>query len=436
MEEEDITTNHGVLPLAEDEIIKLEKMFERMSDEEDIYGGSITPRTIGEKSELDISDLQTEIFPEYEEEISTKIKDIDDEISSLKTQIESEPNLERKNLLIDKISLKTLEKLKIERLLSDFKEKKEQIKDKLFTIDYEEDAYLKISDHSKPKVTRYGIDARKCFEFVGKEFNNILHYLEYISFKITERQITNKKSLADNLRSGAAAGSAATHEYLQNVALFDVFVRDKGVIKGQDGKAETHTLALWRDNYTKQTHLIDPSNSQFTKYLENLLDLKIYEPKNEEGKVVEFYKIDKTLPEFSPYDDPSGNYRDCIDIAVKIAFEILEIQKELTHKQRVEEKLVEKIMERVRQQLSNQTELYNSKLYKQFTNFKMDTKLRVLQTSNFELRRSSHEDFHALEELIKLNFVDHSQITNITQAKEIWDSIKILVERKLLKSKK
>lgn len=116
-------------------------------------------------------------------------------------------------------------------------------------------------------------------------------------------------------------------EYLcstpNKTCVVDIFARnDDGSIKIQDGKIEIHALSLYakKDEDKVEILVIDPSNSDFSKHIVSnsqrilfgieypnvqilapKLQIKIYTPAGETG--------------------PNLNqYRDCIDIAVKICF--------------------------------------------------------------------------------------------------------------------
>lgn len=109
----------------------------------------------------------------------------------------------------------------------------------------------------------------------------------------------------------------------QKTVVVDIFARDQGQIKNDKGFVELHSVVLVRSN--EKIYVIDPSNFSFSCHLSNFdKDLivtrystdKIYEPpsgtKSEIGK--------KLVNEYDSVTGPSKNqYRDCIDIAVKLA---------------------------------------------------------------------------------------------------------------------
>lgn len=111
----------------------------------------------------------------------------------------------------------------------------------------------------------------------------------------------------------------------QKTVVVDIFARDQGKIKDDNGLVEIHSIVLFKPD--ERIYVIDPSNFSFSCHLSNFnQDLiitkysadKIYEPPSNKSKMgqklVEKYK--------SITGDSSDQYRDCIDIAVKLALGI------------------------------------------------------------------------------------------------------------------
>lgn len=111
----------------------------------------------------------------------------------------------------------------------------------------------------------------------------------------------------------------------EETIVVDIFAREQGQIKNADGFVELHSVVLFKHN--EKIHVIDPSNFSFSCHLFNFnKDLiitrystdKIYEPasaKNGIGK--------KLINKYNSITGASlDQYRDCIDIAVKIALGI------------------------------------------------------------------------------------------------------------------
>ncbi|MDX2050686.1 MAG: hypothetical protein SFT93_05930 [Rickettsiaceae bacterium] len=110
--------------------------------------------------------------------------------------------------------------------------------------------------------------------------------------------------------------------------LIDIFARvnggaSNGMVKLKDDIPETHTVLLYKPLGQKEIVVIDPNNFLFSSHLSNLNTIpntvlsedlkiktfhtstKIYVPNNNQGTGPHFYE-----------------YRNCIDVAAKIAFEI------------------------------------------------------------------------------------------------------------------
>jgi hypothetical protein len=101
--------------------------------------------------------------------------------------------------------------------------------------------------------------------------------------------------------------------------LVDIFAReeDGSIQSTKSGGLETHTVVLYRNN-SQEFAVIDPNSSEFSKHLsgnvELLLaagDVKILAP----AKMVKIY----VTPEGSDKGFAHDKYRDCIDIAAKLA---------------------------------------------------------------------------------------------------------------------
>ncbi|MCC2646545.1 MAG: hypothetical protein K0R02_610 [Rickettsiaceae bacterium] len=105
-----------------------------------------------------------------------------------------------------------------------------------------------------------------------------------------------------------------------NTVVVDIFARANGVIKAQaSGDVEVHSVVLYKaltnEEGRVQIVVIDPSNFLFSSHLSNINDeLDISAEIITLHKALQIYKAEgKVGPEFD-------EYRDCIDIAVKLAF--------------------------------------------------------------------------------------------------------------------
>jgi len=191
-------------------------------------------------------------------------------------------------------------------------------------------------------VTRYGINLNEGLSDIVKKYNSSLETLN-------PKVVLEDQSVSSSKKKGAKSNQSNKEDQvnitlhplevinLQNAindlnlkeinktVLIDIFARDQitGLIKWQDnGLPETHTVVLFR-NSEKQFVIIDPSNSSFSKHLST--NTKLISDQLEIltlQKELRIYEQDKLIGTGS---NPN-QYRDCIDIAVKIAFGLNKIQ--------------------------------------------------------------------------------------------------------------
>jgi len=117
------------------------------------------------------------------------------------------------------------------------------------------------------------------------------------------------------------------------VVLADVFDT-----KNTDKIQGTHTICIWQKSEDRYI-LIDPSSASFTSHLEGMLKEKF-------KKEINIFKHigDKFYSRgIKQFGTGSNDARDCIDIAVKIAFKIIQEQKEIN------DRLIEQIQESINQ---------------------------------------------------------------------------------------
>ena len=130
---------------------------------------------------------------------------------------------------------------------------------------------------------------------------------------------------SDNPASAGGAGSKDRAPASNKVVLVDIFPRDKlGNIEIKDLKLEAHTIVLYLQETTpgqKQILVIDPSSSDFSKHVAaNAIRILGSDSNNIEILVpIKQLKI-YASPDKDNVGSASIQYRDCIDIAVKIAF--------------------------------------------------------------------------------------------------------------------
>lgn len=187
------------------------------------------------------------------------------------------------------------------------------------------------------KVLRYALDPR------------------YINVDLTQHMVLNEETKTIDLKSqvseSSKSGSTSSKYTLNEVravelhsiekmllqraidyllsgsdrtVLLDIFARDKGTVKMvNNNQCEIHTILLYKnpidERGTHEVLVIDPSNFMFSSHLANESN-----GLHNEGlsKIVTLHKrIEIYKPKNNENVGPNGGqYRDCIDIAVKLAF--------------------------------------------------------------------------------------------------------------------
>jgi len=110
--------------------------------------------------------------------------------------------------------------------------------------------------------------------------------------------------------------------------LVDIFARENGAVKVlKDYIPETHTVVLYKNPAKEEKHeiwVIDPSNFLFSSHLFNLNGIVKHE------LLSKITTLHKGLQIYTPIKDNTGpypdQYRDCIDIAEKLAFGLNKIK--------------------------------------------------------------------------------------------------------------
>ena len=182
-----------------------------------------------------------------------------------------------------------------------------------------------------------------------------------------------------------------------NTVLVDIFARESdGKIKLQGSKPETHTIVLY--NNKKELLVIDPSNSDFSKHLASNTNKMLIS--SALGGNVDILVSPKQLRIYEPINKdnigPTPDlFRDCIDIAVKLAFGLNQL------KSPIDIKNIESL--NVVKQISNNNDI-NDSIPDDVLNEKHFVKipLRIQQKSNIKIE----EDFYKFLKTIKQNLVD------------------------------
>jgi len=375
---------------------------------------SITPTTFKARTLSLNNNLIIDIIDKYLKNINLKQKKINIELSNIDTSLK---NLYSTNIIsndelkgylaqiqkpiVDPLQTKLQALQKYETSLIKYQN---FVKENNDTVILYQDTYV-FKDNG---IIRYGI--------------NTSEKLKEICVSIEEKDIEKKES-----KSKASSKSAKDEQDVQlhplevllikdaiyhlcnkdtsNAVLVDIFAReDDGNIKLQGFKLETHTIVLYKNNKTEFA-VIDPSNSDFSKHLASNINkmfintaldvavnviapskqIKIYEPadKNKIG----------TQPD---------QYRDCIDIAVKIAFGLGKLKGSLNINYIASIDIIKQVSNNDDISDSIPDNIFNEKHF-------IKIPLRIQQKSNLKIV----EDFYNFSKTIKEN------ITNLIKKNEL-----------------
>lgn len=163
--------------------------------------------------------------------------------------------------------------------------------------------------------------------------------------------------------------------------LVDIFARNNdGSIKSKDGKPETHTVVLFKQPSDNKIIIIDPTNSDLSKHI-SLNSIRIYNQDVTPYKLISpSTEIKIYTPEKLKVGGGFDQYRDCIDITVKIAFGLNELKEVIKDPQSIKSL-------RVVQEVTNNEDLNPS-----LTFFDpQEIPLRIMQASESGVRDKTHQ---------------------------------------------
>ncbi len=193
----------------------------------------------------------------------------------------------------------------------------------------------------KSQVSHFGINSNRLGTVTSGTYElDILGETVYLVIPgrggsgFSAHSVTNPRNLKDDKvihhpLEKALLQKAITHlinDKNSQTVLVDIFARVKGAVKFYDKekKIEVHTIVLYKLPSTSGQHeilIIDPNSSEFSRHFSN-------DDIHESLKYIAGFQS-LTIPKekfqiYKPVSDKvgfgSGQYRDCIDIAVKLAF--------------------------------------------------------------------------------------------------------------------
>lgn len=184
--------------------------------------------------------------------------------------------------------------------------------------------YTDTFKYADQEVTRFGINAKLLssldIEKEGIKITRVDGTVASSKYQLKDAQKVIHHSLEKHLLQKAIDHLLGNEDC--RTALIDVFARVKEEVKVPRGDhPETHTVVLYKNPLVEDGHeitVIDPSNFLFSSHL-LALDLGI-----KHDLLSKITTIHKGLKIYKPLDDNIGpehnQSRDCIDVAVKIAF--------------------------------------------------------------------------------------------------------------------
>ena len=280
--------------------------------------------------------------------------------------------------------------------------------DNAFFIDYQ-DGFNEAESASKPRVRRFGINPYNLSEMKQNTISkDKLHPLENHLLLCSIDHLYNISGAVDSMQPGIKNSN-----YPNNIVLVDIFERNdtkQKFTKGDTGFFAVHTIVLWK-KADKEICVIDPSQEKFSLHVVDVLrkqllgdQIIIYSSGIQNIYGTSIYKNNAEIG-YSDYQDVSPKARDCIDIAVKLAFELNEKQKESGA-------MVESILPTVTQNISN------NKQTAEYLNQIDHVVIRELHSSDSKLRVETKEHLLKFRELSsslaasKPVVIDNSKIKN------------------------
>lgn len=341
-------------------------------DTSDYESGSITPTTIGSSlpEPIDQSIFESEGWETFREYVQSKFAD-GEIVQSVNALIKtSEDEIEKYRLVIEE-SRKKIQEAAEDKYFDMLKQecndpKKNKAKtDKMLNAKkrfcslsakylWSDEFFIPLPDrvvfreyyqhncekaeaplYGAPVVPRYGICSSEFKKLCGVATGGFLHPVEFVVLF----------NAIEHLKGRAAAHfwlPGIPSEYKDNVVLCDIFARESGtspferntrvILTDGHSNPEIHTVALWKIADNKIV-LIDPTKSAFSKFVVDALNpmfngitikplVEVLQSSDSDSGA--FYnKGGDTINVGRGTNDP----RDCIDIAVKIGFELNELQK-------------------------------------------------------------------------------------------------------------
>lgn len=326
-------------------------------DTSEYESGSITSTTIGDSRSIQIDqsvfdteewqtfcDHVTTVFSTQQQKLETEIKEAQNTIEEKKKLLTAKLQEfdGRDKGIIDKLELDISKIKETHNTLKKAEAKKQNLRDhkydeefsaslpddSIFTEEYRHRYTVDAAVDITPLVTRYGICSDKFSHLCGAISLDMLHPVE---FYVLSKAIEHLLEIPDDIEG-----------YKENVVLCDLVVRN-GDDKTISSPLEMHSVALWR-NIEGKIILIDPTAVSFSQIILQHSEHSIFTEKIVSDPIQEKYTrfYSKGGKEHTPGRNLSDP-RDCIDVAVKVAFELNELQRTLQDSKKILEILYDKM---------------------------------------------------------------------------------------------
>lgn len=297
----------------------------------------LTPEIATFRAKLKRSDGNVEAFEQTTQAFMTTLKTISQDTVSPGKFTEPKKKLED---IQEELSLLSFE-------LTTYINELETYKDFLMSIEEKSFTYTKFYNNPDSKTIHFGINlvtmsSKHCDKLLEKDS---LTTVTSDSTKVSP-SASKKSKNPPNIKLHpveiylirTAIAELQMKEY--KAVLIDIFAREGNFIKEEEkindeghkektGKPETHTIVLYKQplktqDAENQFVIIDPSNSKFSKHISSTNNSIRLFSKDEEINIVTSHE---SLIIYEPKDkykvgpEPQ-KYRDCVDIAVKLAFRL------------------------------------------------------------------------------------------------------------------
>lgn len=191
---------------------------------------------------------------------------------------------------------------------------------------------------------RYSIEPHSLVELVTQYNENIAEHINDTVSVSSSRKSSKSRTSNKSTKNAEStvelhpievliAKKALDHLTISRCVIIDIFARNNDATIKFDGDIpETHAVVLYK-NTDKEIIAIDPTNSEYSKHLSSRNNMaKIIEDSQEISITTPRHKIQIYTPVKEKTGPNPDQYRDCIDISVKLVFALNKYQEEIDTK--------------------------------------------------------------------------------------------------------